>query len=83
MPNGERKILNHAWRGTIGVLLGLLAFLGGWLFTEVSAMPKTYSTKKEVREIEVDNDKEHQAIRDSIDEGFKETQRIILDLHKK
>ena len=71
------------WRGGLLGLLGVLSFLGSWVFAEVSAMPKTYATKEKVRQIEQDNDREHRQMLDKIDDGFRETQRIILDLHKK
>lgn len=70
------------WRGTVLVLIGVLSFLGSWIFTEVSAAPKVYQTKEEQRAVDNRQDTEIRAIRSEVQEGFKETQRIILDLHK-
>jgi hypothetical protein len=69
------------WRSICLALIGVLGFLGSWIFGEVSAMPKEYATKQEVR-LENDRQDERQTrLEKRIDDGFKETQRIILDLH--
>ena len=71
------------WRGLALGLLGILGFLGSWIFTEVSAAPKEYATKVEVREDQKRQDRDIDSLEKKIDDGFKETQRMILDLHKK
>jgi len=70
------------WRGSLTALICILGFLGSWLFTEVSAMPKEYVNKVDQHEIDGRQDRQHEALEKKIDEGFKETQRMILDLHK-
>jgi hypothetical protein len=81
MPNGNGKT-GWLWRGIVIVVLGLIGGLMTWNFTEVAAIPKEYPTKVEV---DKDNDKQDSRIEQlsrDIREGFRETQRIILDLHK-
>ena len=70
------------WRGSLLVLLAILSFLGSWVFQEVSAMPKTYPTKAEVQHENDRQDAEHRALETRINEGFEETQRLIIELHK-
>ena len=70
------------WRGSLLALIGILGFLGSWVFTEVSAAPRNYATKTEVRRENDRQDIDIRAMEKRIDDGFKETQRIILDLHK-
>jgi hypothetical protein len=81
MPNGNGKTA-WLWRG---IVIGFITLIGGlmaWNFNEVAAIPKEYPTKVEVNK---DNDKQDSRIEQlsrDIREGFRETQRIILDLHK-
>jgi hypothetical protein len=81
MPNGNGKTA-WLWRG---IVIGFITLIGGlmaWNFNEVAAIPKEYPTKVEV---DKDNDKQDSRIEQlsrDIREGFRETQRIILDLHK-
>ena len=70
------------WRGSLLALIGILGFLGSWVFAEVSAAPKEYATKVEVARENDRQNVEIRAMERKIDDGFKETQRIILDLHK-
>jgi hypothetical protein len=70
------------WRGSLMILFALLSFLGSWLFNEVSAMPKEYVNKEDQRLIDKRQDQEQRDLEKKIDDGFKETQRLILDLHK-
>lgn len=71
------------WRGTLLLLITVLSFLSSWVFTEVSAIPKNYVIREEQNRVDDRQDAERTAISKRIDDGFKETQRIILDLHKK
>jgi hypothetical protein len=81
MPNGNGKT-GWLWRGAIIGVITLIGGLMAWNFNEVAAIPKSYPTK-----IEVDKDNDKQDVRierlsQDIKDGFRETQRIILDLHK-
>jgi len=98
MTNGiRREFANNRptwiWRICLTAFLGMVVSVVTWGFTEVAAIPKVYPTKAEIqrandiqdRDIiryQEKNDRDHQIITQRIDEGFKETQRIILDLHK-
>ena len=70
------------WRSSLLVLIAILGFFGSWIFTEVSAAPKEYATKQEVRLKNDKQDERQTRLEKRIDDGFRETQRIILDLHK-
>lgn len=71
------------WRGTLLSLLAVLSFLSSWVFSEVSAIPKNYTTKQQQNRIDDRQDAERKSLGEKIDNGFRETQKMILDLHKK
>jgi len=71
------------WRAVALGLLGVIGFLGSWIFTEVSAAPSKFATKVEVRRENDRQDIEIRSIEEKIDEGFEKTQRMIFELHKK
>lgn len=70
------------WRGIVLAAIALIGGLMAWNFSEVAAIPKAYPTKVEVNK---DNDKQDSRIEQlsrDIHTGFRETQKMILDLHK-
>jgi hypothetical protein len=86
MPTLKEEIKQNKptwiWRGSLMILFALLSFLGSWLFNEVSAMPKEYVNKVDQRSIDERQDRKQEALEKKIDQGFKDTQQLILDLHK-
>lgn len=81
MPNGNGKT-GWIWRG---VIIGVITLIGGlmaWNFNEVAAIPKEYPTKVEVNDDNAKQDTRIERLSQDIKEGFRETQRMILDLHK-
>lgn len=70
------------WRLTLLVLIGFSGFMLKWAFAEINEVPKIYPTKVEQQAIDTRQDTEIRTLRHEITEGFRETQRIILDLHK-
>lgn len=87
MPSLKDEIKNNkpvwVWRTSLLALIGVLGFLGSWVFAEVSAAPKVYVSKEEQRIRDQRQDKDRGELERKIDEGFRETQRLILELHKK
>ena len=71
------------WRGTLLVLIAILSFLSSWVFSEVSAIPKNYPTKDQQNRVDDRQDREHRTLEQKKDDGFRDTQKMILDLHKK
>jgi len=78
----KTNMLTWVWRATLVSLIAILSFLSSWVFQEVSAIPKNYVTVESQSRVDDRQDIERREIRKRIDEGFKETQRMILDLHK-
>jgi TM2 domain-containing membrane protein YozV len=81
MSNGNGKTA-WLWRGIIVGVITLIMGLMTWNFTEVAAIPKAYPTKVEVDKDNAKQDTRIERLSRDIQEGFRETQRIILDLHK-
>jgi cytoskeletal protein RodZ len=71
------------WRGIVLAFITLIGGLLAWNFSEVAAIPKEYPTKVEVNQDNEKQDSRIDKMQEAIVEGFKETQKIILDLHKK
>lgn len=72
-----------SWFGAVGILLGVLGFLGAYLFNEVSAMPKVYETTEQHQRDMDKQDERQRIIEKKLDDGFDGVQKLILDLHKK
>lgn len=70
------------WRLILLLFLGLLGFMGKWGFAEISNIPKVYRPKAEQQVIDNKQDRQMEIMQKEIHEGFKETQRMIIDLHK-
>jgi hypothetical protein len=70
------------WRFLLLLLLGVLGFVAKWGFAEMTAIPKVYRPKAEQQVIDQRQDRQIEAMQHEISEGFKETQRMIIDLHK-
>ena len=78
----ELNVKSPIWRGTVGVLIGLLCFLTSFIFTKVVAMPEDYVTK-------VDNKEMHQVQKERVDqiekdikEGFKTLQEQYIEINQ-
>lgn len=76
--NGKSTI----WRGTVGVLIGLLCFLSSFVFYKVVALPEVYINK-------TDNKEMHQVHRDRIDrveseiqQGFREIREQYIEINQ-
>ena len=78
---------------TTGVVLGILGFLGTFLFTKVTAIPETYPTKSELYTTEariekkVDSEMENverqqSSLEKLVEQGFQAIQEAQKELHK-
>ena len=87
MPNerwdGEDRRQKNFWNGTatkiLALLFGVLAFLSGYVFTEVTAMPKTYAEKAAVNLLRDKIDNQYEKLRDSI----AEINRFLRESHNR
>ena len=78
----ENGKISWLWRGIVLAGLTVVGGLMAWNFSEVAAIPKEYPTKVEVNDDNAKQDSRIEQLSRDIQEGFRETQRIILDLHK-
>jgi hypothetical protein len=70
------------WIGGMAVLVSLLSFLGAFLFTEVTAAPKTYQTIMQHQRDVDRQDLEQRELERKIDDGFNKVIDKMIDLHK-
>lgn len=80
----QDKVNSNAapWIGGLGILIAVLSFLAAFLFNEVVAAPKTYTTiEQHQRDVDKINERQTR-IEDKIDKGFDRLHETILDLHK-
>lgn len=79
---GENRRERSFWNGTATKILSafvvLLAFLGGYLFTEVVSIPKVYAEKSFVVSLENKMSEEFKVVR----EGISEINRFLRDSNK-
>ena len=71
------------WIYILGLFIGLLGFLGTFLFNQVAALPATYTTIEQHNRENDRQDRRQEIIEKKIDDGFQQIRELIIDLHKK
>lgn len=77
-----RNRKSHIWRGAVGVLIGILAFLSSFLFNRVVALPETYVTISANKEMHQDQNERQEKLEKKIDSGFEQLQEQYREINK-
>ena len=70
------------WRGAIGIIVGLLSFLSTFMFNRVVAIPETYVTIEQNKEMHIDDKDEQKQLEQRTGKALDRIYQQMDEIHK-